>query len=135
MSQSQEPLSSQIDSKVLYARLKRCTNLPSPPPVGMRIVELGQDPETTVHQVAEVVGLDPALTAKILRMANSPLYARQRKTENLRQAITLFGLNGTLTLALSFTIIGSSRSAPDSGGWGSTVACSDLTLLLCLSGA
>ncbi len=96
------------DNQVLYARLKRCTNLPSPPPVGMRIVELGQDPETTFHQVAEVVGLDPALTAKILRMANSPLYARQRKTENLRQAITLFGLNGTLTLALSFSIIGAS---------------------------
>ncbi len=101
----------QQDNQLLYARLKRCTNLPSPPPVGLRIVELGQDPETTFHQVAEVVGLDPALTAKILRMANSPLYARQRKTENLRQAITLFGLNGTLTLALSFSIIGSSPGA------------------------
>lgn len=115
MPQTQAAIQKQADNQALYARLKRCTNLPSPPPVGMRIVELGQDPETTFHQVAEVVGLDPALTAKILRMANSPLYARQRKTENLRQAITLFGLNGTLTLALSFSIIGSSRSAQKSG--------------------
>ncbi len=115
MPQNQAVISDVHNREMLYARLKRCTNLPSPPPVGMRIVELGQDPETTFHQVAEVVGLDPALTAKILRMANSPLYARQRKTENLRQAITLFGLNGTLTLALSFSIIGATPGTKTSG--------------------
>ena len=37
-------------------------------------------------------------------MANSPLYAKQRKIENLCQAITLFGLDGTLNIALSFSL-------------------------------
>ena len=59
--------------------------------------------------------MDPALAAKILRVANSPLYALQRKTENLRQAIMLLGLNGTLTLALSFSLVSSLEDGSGGG--------------------
>ncbi|MBK9130583.1 MAG: GGDEF domain-containing protein [Gammaproteobacteria bacterium] len=91
--------------EVLLTRLGRCTDLPSPVGIAVRILELGQDPDVTLGDVAKVISLDPALTAKLLRMANSPLYARHRKTENLRQAITLFGVEGTITLALSFSVV------------------------------
>jgi diguanylate cyclase (GGDEF)-like protein len=89
----------------LLARLIQCADLPSPVGIVMRILELGQDPNASIADVAKVITLDPALSARLLRMANSPLYARQRKTENLRQAIKLFGLEGTLTLALSFSVV------------------------------
>ncbi len=94
-----------IRDKALLARLCQCADLPSPVGVVMRVLELGQDPEVSLGEVAQVINLDPALTAKLLRMANSPLYARQRKTENLRQAITLFGIEGTITLALGFSVV------------------------------
>ncbi len=94
-----------IQDTALLARLSQCADLPSPVGVVMRVLELGQDPEVSLGEVAKVINLDPALTAKMLRMANSPLYARQRKTENLRQAITLFGLEGTITLALGFSVV------------------------------
>jgi len=86
-------------------RLAFCTNLPSPPGVAVRILELGQNPDTTLDDVAKNVGLDAAISAKIIRFANSPLYARRRKADNIRQAIALFGLNGTLTMALSFSVL------------------------------
>ena len=73
----------------------------------MRILDLSQDPDVDIGKVADVVSMDPALTAKILRIANSPIYAIRRKTENLRQAIMLLGLNGTLTMALSFSLAAS----------------------------
>ena len=95
-----------IDDKLL-ARLECCTNLPSPPVVAMRIIELAQDPDVDIGKVADVVSMDPALTAKILRISNSPIYALRRKTENVHQAITLLGLNGTLVLALSFSLASS----------------------------
>lgn len=94
-----------IEDKTLVARLKACTNLPTPPGVAAQIIELGQDVNADVGDIADVVSRDPALTAKLLKLANSPFYSRQRKTENLRQAIILFGLNGTLTLALGFSLI------------------------------
>lgn len=99
----------------LRNRLMRCNNLPSPPKVAARIIELAEDPTADIYSVAETVSLDPALAAKILRMANSALYARQRKAENLRQAILLFGLNGTLSLALSFSLVSTLRASVPNG--------------------
>lgn len=98
-------LSVPIEDKELLARLSQCVDLPSPVGVVMRVLELGQDPDVSMGEVAKVIGLDPALSAKLLRMANSPLYTRQRKTESLRQAITLFGIEGTITLALGFSVV------------------------------
>jgi diguanylate cyclase (GGDEF)-like protein len=95
-----------VDTELLK-RLELCTTLPSPPVVAMRILDLSQDPDVDIGKVADVVSMDPALTAKILRIANSPIYAIRRKTENLRQAILLLGLNGTLTMALSFSLAAS----------------------------
>jgi len=95
-----------LDAQLLE-HLGMCTNLPSPPVVAMRILDLSKDPDVDIGKVADVVSMDPALTAKILRIANSPIYAVRRKTENLRQAIMLLGLNGTLTMALSFSLAAS----------------------------
>ena len=100
----------------LIARLQQCTTLPSPPAVAARIIELGQDPEVSIGDVAKAVSMDPALAAKILRIANSPLYGRRRKTENLRQAFILLGLNGTMTMALSFSLVTSLSSGQQGGG-------------------
>lgn len=91
--------------EALKAKLLKCPDLPSPPGVAIRILEIGNDPGADLARIAEVVSLDPALTTKILRIANSTCYAGQRKVENLRQAIVMFGLNGTLTLALSFSLV------------------------------
>ena len=108
MTDSTENTGSQlhIDSGLL-ARLEQCTNLPSPPVVAMRILDLSNDPDVDIGKVADVVSVDPALATKIMRISNSPIYALRRKTENLHQAITLLGLNGTLTLALSFSLAAS----------------------------
>lgn len=104
-----------LNNEKLLARLKLCTSLPSPPGVAARIIEIGQDSTAGMGEVADAVTLDPALTAKILRMANSPIYARQRKTENLRQAIMMFGMTGTLNLALSFSLVSNLRTKEQKG--------------------
>lgn len=88
----------------LEAQLLDCRNLPSPPGVALRIIELAQDPDVVLATAADVIGLDPALSARILRIANSPLYASRRRVENLSQALTVLGLNATLTLALGFSL-------------------------------
>ncbi|MBS0399224.1 MAG: HDOD domain-containing protein, partial [Proteobacteria bacterium] len=75
----------------------------------MRIIELAQDPEIDIARVARTISLDPALTTRVLRTANSPLYAQRRRCANLHQAMVVLGLNATLTLALSFTLAGTLR--------------------------
>ncbi len=89
--------------------LESCTNLPSPPVLAAQLVELGKNPDVSIAEVSRLIGLDPATSAKIMRLANSALYARQRKIENLRQAINLFGLEGSLSMALSISVVGELR--------------------------
>jgi diguanylate cyclase (GGDEF)-like protein len=109
-----EPTEFLVDNQLLE-HLEKCTALPSPPAIAMRILDLSQDPDVDFGKVVDVVSMDPALTAKILRIANSPIYATRRKTENLRQAIMLLGLNGTLTMALSFSLAASMHNNASQG--------------------
>ncbi len=88
----------------LTAALALCRNLPSPPGIAVRILDLAQDPEAGIAEAADIIGMDMALTARMLRIANSPLYASRRRIENLGQALTMLGLNATITLALGFTV-------------------------------
>jgi diguanylate cyclase (GGDEF)-like protein len=99
----------------LEAHLRSFVNFPTPPGVAAHIIELARDPDIEMGKVAQAVGRDSALTTKILRIANSPLYAQRRKSENLRQALVVLGLNATLTLALSFSLVKSLRGGKPNG--------------------
>ncbi|MEC4672990.1 MAG: GGDEF domain-containing protein [Nitrospirota bacterium] len=89
----------------LEGKLKTCRSLPSPPTYALQVIELANDPEVDIDQAVKVFSLDPAIVSKILRIANSPLYATQQKVENLQFAILLLGLNATTSLALSFSLV------------------------------
>jgi diguanylate cyclase (GGDEF)-like protein len=97
------------------AHLRSLVNFPSPPGVATHIIELARDPDIEMSKVAKALSMDSALSTKILRIANSPLYAQRRKSENLRQALVVLGLNATLTLALSFSLVKSLRSGKPNG--------------------
>ncbi len=99
----------------IEARLRGPVNFPSPPGVAQQIIELAQDPEIDVNRIADLIGKDAGLTAKILRTANSPIYAQRRRSQNLRQAVLVLGLNATVTLALSFSIVAGLRHGKKGG--------------------
>ncbi len=89
----------------LLAKIRAARALPSPPAVTARLIELGEDPNVGLDQIIDVLQTDAALCARLLRLANSPLYARRRRTENIRQAVTLLGVDAVLTAALSLTML------------------------------
>ncbi len=92
-------------SSELLAKFKNVGNLPSPPNVATEIINLAQDPELEMDKIAAAISKDPVLTTKILKIANSALYARRRQSANLGQAILVLGLNATVTLSLSFSLV------------------------------
>lgn len=99
----------------LEIRLKAQVDFPSPSRVATDIITLARDPDIEMSKVAQAVGRDPAMTAKILRIANSAFYAQRRPSQNLRQALVIIGLNAALTLALSFSLVNSMRALRASG--------------------
>lgn len=125
-----------IDEETLNL-LEQCEDLPSPPGVADQIIHLSSNSNSNIDTLAEIVSYDPALTAKILRIANSSLYARRSKTENIQQAVVMFGWEGTLNLALSFSLVGDMKEKSDGLDyqffWKRSLACA--VSCRCLAGA
>jgi diguanylate cyclase (GGDEF)-like protein len=99
----------------LEERLRYCKNLPTIPAIAMRVVELAGQPEVGLPDIAQLISRDPGLSIKVLKVANSPLYGFRRKTDNLRQAMNVLGLNAVITLSLSFSLAGSLRDIERTG--------------------
>lgn len=89
----------------LMKAISKCPTLPSLPAIAMKIIDASKDPDIGLAEVSLIIRADPALSAKLLKIANSPLYSLRRTIHNLREALTLLGLNAALTIALSFTLI------------------------------
>ena len=101
--------------KQIQEKLKTAVNFPSPPAVAQLIIALAGDPEVDIVKLAAAISKDPGLAAKVLRVANSPIYSKRRKSENLRQALVILGLNAATTLALSFSLVGTYKKIKSVG--------------------
>lgn len=94
----------------LEQRLRFCGNLPSLPAVALQVIDLANNPDVNLGDLAKVIELDPGLVTKLFRAGNSPLYGMRRQATNLRQVLNLLGLQGTLALALGFSLMASSHT-------------------------
>lgn len=71
--------------------------LPTLPGVALRVSRLCQDPDISAARLAREVAHDAAISARLMRVANSAAY-RGRPLDNLPQAVTRLGLALTRTL-------------------------------------
>jgi diguanylate cyclase (GGDEF)-like protein len=104
ISSKQDILTSTL-SKSLQIQLKGCRTLPSVPAVVLEVLEICQDEDVSIGQVAKVLIRDPALSGKILKVANSPYYGVRSQVTTIERAVTILGINATLSLALSFSLV------------------------------
>lgn len=66
-------------------------NLPPLPGSVFRILELLRDINVTTNTLATAVGYDPLLAARLLRLANSSFYSRQKNVTTIPKAIETIG--------------------------------------------
>lgn len=90
-----------IHSKI-YAKIEE---LPSLPAVIPRIIALIEDARSSAPDVTKAVARDPALAAKILKVANSAYYGFSQKIDDLDKAVALLGFNMVKSLAVSIGIM------------------------------
>ena len=72
---------------------EHCT-LPPLPQVAARALVLVQNPETDFAEMAEVIEKDPALAARVLRIASSAFYVRTNPPTTLQDAVRAVGMSG-----------------------------------------
>jgi HD-like signal output (HDOD) protein len=80
-------------------------DLPSFPEIAVRVRRILSDPKSSVDQVVRVVGSEPALAARLLRIANSASLNRSGKTvTDLRTAVNRIGYNMVRSASISFAM-------------------------------
>ncbi|HHM05192.1 MAG TPA: HDOD domain-containing protein [Gammaproteobacteria bacterium] len=78
--------------------------LPSLPEVAMRVRNIIEDPKVTPAKIEIAVSADPALTARLLKVVNSPAYRGATEITHLRMAITRLGPMALRNLTLSLAM-------------------------------
>jgi putative nucleotidyltransferase with HDIG domain len=79
--------------------------LPTIPETLNRILDLLEDPDSGARDLAEVMRSDPPLAAKILRLANSPLYRKQRTLTTIQEGVAVLGYRTVRQVALCVSVI------------------------------
>ena len=80
-------------------------DIPSPPTVAARLLELVSKPDARIDEIAKVLSADPKLSAKLIDYCNSPIVATKRPTSSLQQAVTVLGMRTVRLLSLSFSLM------------------------------
>src|SRR5258705_11978186 len=79
--------------------------LPTLPLVACRLLESIADPDAaTSEEIGEVIALDPALTARTLKLANSDFYGFPRKVGTVDLAVVVLGPDTIRDLVLGASV-------------------------------
>lgn len=81
--------------------LQSIERLPPFPAVIQRAIQLIEDPRTSAQALVEVLQLDPAITANVLKLCNSAYFGLKKKVHSLKEAIVLVGFEPLMEIILS----------------------------------
>lgn len=91
----------------IYLRhiLQVTETLPTLPFIALEAMKRALKPSGSVQEVAQIIELDPALTAKILRVANTFYYSRHGRITTLQQALSSLTLPVLRSIVLSVSVL------------------------------
>lgn len=91
-----------VDAKRLISGVTKVASLPM---MYTRITEAVSDPKSSTKHLAEIISEDTALTAKLLRLANSALYNFPSKVNTVNHAVTVIGTRQLCELVLACSVV------------------------------
>jgi len=100
MSQLVEKVRQEIISAIKNDQLV----LPTLPEVALQVREVADDPNSDIGKLVSVIGNDAALSARLVRVANSPLLRASRPIEDLRGALMRLGIQYTCNIATALAM-------------------------------
>lgn len=93
-----------VNRTSILALLDEPNALPPVPPVAQQVVRLSEDDNTHASALARVISNDPALAARLLRVANSAFFGFSRKVETVTLAVTLLGFRAVRNMVLALSL-------------------------------
>ena len=96
----------------LEALLHNPNALPSAPKIVEELISSFDNDDVAVEEIAHKISLDPVLSAKLLRLANSAYYHVSRRIGNVGDAVRMLGFVTVRTLVISSGLVGSFKAVP-----------------------
>jgi HD-like signal output (HDOD) protein len=110
-------------------RILEVKDLPTLPSVLEKVTRLMEDPGTSTEQIARVIAMDQVLSAKVLKMVNSPIYGFPRRIGTIQHALVLLGfgvIRGLIISTSVFDIMAKSMVGLWEHSVGCALACSSV---------
>jgi len=99
----------------LLQRVLESPRLPSLPTIALEVIDLVQQPDVNIKQIANTIRHDPALSSKLLKTVNSSFYGQTQPISTISHALVVLGLNSVKTLALGFSLVANLKSCGSEG--------------------
>lgn len=106
-------MSQLVSTNPLPEALLQAERLPTLPGVAVEVLRLCKEEETTLDDLAEALAHDPALSARLLRFANSSLYNLGQEVTTIQRACLVLGMKTVQLMSLSFSL---AETLPQSEG-------------------
>jgi len=90
--------------QIAHAAVKQISHIATLPEVTLGIIELVEDPNSSAQDLNELIGRDPALSARVLKVVNSAFYGLPRQIGSINRAISLLGLNAVKNIAIAASL-------------------------------
>lgn len=104
-------------------------DLPTLPPVLDQITKMIEDEHSTPKQIAEIIAKDQVLSAKVLKMVNSPVYGFPRRINTIQHALVLLGFNVIKGIIISTTVFDVMSQAMV-GLWEHSLGCATISKII-----
>lgn len=97
--------------------LAALNKLPALPEAVRDVIASFDAPRLDSHELADKIGRDQGMSARMLRMANSPFYGLPRQVASIREAVVVLGFSSVRSLALAAGISGVFAGGDSAFSW------------------
>lgn len=97
-------LAEKVQNELLEAIENDKLVLPTLPEVALQVREAAENPNISIPALSKVIGNDAALTARLIKVVNSPLLRTNKEITDLNMAISRLGINYTANLATGLAV-------------------------------
>ena len=94
-----------MENREVWEILEKIKDLPTLPAVYFKVNRLLQDRQASLENVSRAIEVDPAMSAKILRLVNSAFYGMRSKSSSISHAIMVMGFNTVKNAVVSVTVL------------------------------
>jgi len=80
-------------------------DLPTIPVVATQVLSLLDNPDVSIEEIADLMLTDQVMTARVMKLINSPVYRPAQQITSLKRALVYLGLRHVRELALTTSVI------------------------------